>query len=115
MPNIPPTLLIAMTEAGHAIVAGAPLTDQLRAAMGVTRDHWVCTNEDEQFRAAVGAVMTHYGAESLEYARLKWELAQLQRFSAALGASQAGVGMDWTDVLKESEYEPIGLLGLWRA
>lgn len=67
------------------------LTEKLSAAMNEAVDHWLVTNEDERFRAAVGAVMVHYGEGSEEFARLQEEMRDLNRLSAALNAMQVGL------------------------
>lgn len=103
------TTIIAMTEAVHAIPKDAPLEDQIRAAMNATRNHWMCTDETEQFKAAIGAVLQHYGEGSPEFARLGWEMRQIARLSAAM----SGVPVDWT--ADEPVFEPIGIMGMWRA
>jgi hypothetical protein len=109
--DLPVQLQIAMLEAQLAVVAGASIEDQLRAAMDVTRNHWMCTDEDQQFRAAVGAVMLHYGAGTPQFIRLERETRQLQHLSAAM----SGLSVDWEQALGGDDYEPIGLLSLWRS
>jgi hypothetical protein len=111
------TLMIAASEARHAIKnMSGDVVEKLKAAMKATRNHWMATNEDEQFKAAVIAVMLHYGEGTDEYNRLKWELENLKRFSAALSAAQAGISVDFTSVVQEEEKanKPIGLLKLWK-
>jgi len=112
---LPVTIQIAMAEAKSDVEkAEGGLLEKLKAAMKATHDHWMVTNEDEQFRAAIGAVMVFYGQGSEEFKRLEWEMGNLNRFSAALSASQVGVSVDFGSILDEQEYEPIGLLKLWR-
>lgn len=107
---------LAITEAKSSLVATDSLEDQLRAAMQVTRNHWMCTDEDEQFRAAIGAVMLHYGEESEEYKRLSSEMAKLRKVNAFLQAAQAGLSVDLSLLPDEdNQYEPIGLLGMWKS
>lgn len=107
---------IALTEAQNAIKDDNTLIEQLKASMLVTHDHWMCTDENEQFKAAVGAVMLHYGQNSDEFVRLGREMKSLNKVSAALNAAQAGVSVDFNSILdaKGDEYEPLGLLKLWR-
>ena len=100
---LPVTIQIAMAEAKSNVEkAEGGLPEKLQAAMKATRDHWMVTE------------MVFYGQSSEEFKRLKWEMGNLNRFSAALNASQAGVSVDFSSVLDEQEYEPIGLLSLWR-
>lgn len=107
---------IALTEAQSAIGGDGTLIEKLKTAMLTTRDHWMCTDENEQFKAAVGAVMLHYGQNSDEFVRLEREMKSLNKVSAALNAAQAGVSVDFNSILdaKGDEYEPLGLLKLWR-
>ena len=64
-------MAVAMTEAKASIDReDGDLTDKIKAAMKCTKDHWMCTNETDQFIAAIGAVMNHYGKDSAEHERL---------------------------------------------
>jgi hypothetical protein len=113
--NNPTTFNIALTEAVLAIedMKGS-IEKLLRKAMSITKGHWVCTDEDDQFGAAVGAVMLHFGEDSEEFARLKWEMGNISRFSAALSTAQLGVQVDMSTVLKTHEkFTAIGLAKLW--
>ena len=107
---------IAISEAQNAIKDDGTLIEKLKTVMLVTQNHWMCTNEDEQFRAAVGAVMLHYGKDSDEFVRLEREMKSLNKLSAALHAAQAGVSVNFDSALdaEDNEYKPIGLLQLWR-
>lgn len=109
-------MLIAMTEAKDAVDRAEGLVEKLKTAMRMIHDHWLCIDEDEQFRAAVGAVMIHYGAGSEEYKRLAWEMKGLQKVSALINAARAGlaVSLESLAVDTESEFKPIGLVDLWR-
>ncbi len=109
-------LMIAITEIkSHLADETGDLPDLLRVAMRLTRDHWLLANEEAQFRAAVSAVMLHYGEVSEEYKRLNWEIENLKRFQAAITAAQVGVLVDFSGVLSDNEsgYQPVGLLELW--
>jgi hypothetical protein len=82
--------------------------------MKAMRNHWMVTNEDEQFKAAIGAVMTFYGSESEEFKRLEWEMGNINRFSAMMSAAQSGLRVDIDTVIQEEgKYEAIGLLDMW--
>ena len=84
--------------------------------MLVTHNHWMCTNEDEQFRAAIGAVMLHYGKGSDEFIQLETEMKSLNKVSAVIHAAQAGLSVNFDSILnaEDNEYKPIGLLKLWQ-
>ena len=90
------------------------IKEKLGAAMRATRDHWLVTDEDSQFRAAISGVMLYYGEGSEEYNRLRWEMEALNRIGAAISAAMSGIGVDFFSTLGEQKYEPIGLLKLWR-
>ena len=109
------TALIAMQEARAAIKESDGLEDRLRAAMRMTRQHWLATKEDDQFKAAIGAVLLSYGEGSPERERIAWEARQLGKISAIQHAAMAGVAVQLDDLTFDvGEYEPIGLLAMWR-
>jgi hypothetical protein len=87
-------IAIAVAEAEDAIqTLEADLAGMVRAAMRATYEHWLVTDEDDQFLAAVAAVMEHYGKESPEGVRLASEIGQ--------------------DTPPQG-WRPIGLTDLWR-
>lgn len=104
--------LVALHEAKAAIVGIDGLEQRLRAAMRATRHHWMATNEEDRFKAAIGAVMLSYGEGSDEWKRLAWEVQQLGKISAMQQAALAGLSIS-LDSLDFSGGEPIGLLALW--
>jgi hypothetical protein len=97
-------LAIAATEAKAAAASESTLEAQLRAAMCVTRTHWLVTDEDDRFKAAVAAVFELSDPETQE--RLGAELQALR--GLAEGKAGALFGM------LDAGQEPVGLLGLWR-
>ena len=99
-------LMIAMTEAKIAAEGEESLTGRLKAAMRATKNHWMLTNEDGRFRAAVGAVLLLSDEETQE--RIKKELTVLKTLSAAVD----GVPVNFEAVLIKEE-EVIGLIGMW--
>lgn len=105
---------IAVAEAKHAIKQGDTLEQQLKAAMNVTRDHWLVADESSQLNGAVAAVMTFHGPDSLEYERLRKEMRNLNQLNASLVAALQGVPVNWEAIEVEKDYEPIGILKLWR-
>ncbi len=114
---ISPSVAIAMTDIKSVLdrIEGG-LVEKVVAAMREARHHWLVQGDDEPFRAAVGAVMLFYGMDSEEWKRLSWEMENINRFSAALAASQMGVGVDWLSVIHEEEqpYRPLGLIAMWK-
>ncbi len=51
-------LLIAANEAGVAAQGKATLEEQLEAAMQATKEHWLVTDREERFKAAVAGVLS---------------------------------------------------------
>ncbi len=106
---------IAMSEAHTTSAAtDGSLEEKVKAAMGRTVDHWMCTVEDERFRAAIGGVMLDCGEGSEGWQRLADEIAGITKVSAMINAAQAGLVVD----LERSDitaplHEPLGLLKLW--
>ena len=107
------TILIALAEAKSELSLENDLLQNIKDSMSACKNHWLVTDDDDQFRASVGAVMAFYGEGSDEYKRLKQEMKTLTQFSAMMTAQQAGlnVGFDGIDVMEN----PIGLLKLWKA
>lgn len=101
-------VLIALTEAQSHVeaVADQPLEDRLRAAMKATHRHWMATNEDDQFKAAIGAVMMSASEDEKEL--LKASMDKLN----ALGAMLSGVPVDF-EQLAADDRPTIKLVPLW--
>lgn len=116
-------ILIASQSCDTALDAlpeGASLEDRLTAAMRSVRGHWLCTNEESQFIAALGAVAQRASPEEVE--RITAEVEDMRRASAMLEAMQAGVSVDLEQMLadktardEERGFTLIGLRGLWEA
>jgi hypothetical protein len=87
------------------------LEGTLVLAMQKAKNLWCCPNPDEQFRAATGAVMLHYGEGSEQFKRLVWEMGQINLLSAFLEARDRGLKVEIPE--PDDTYEPIGLLGMW--
>lgn len=105
MNNMDPRLMIAITEAESAAKKEKTLIGRLKAAMRATKDHWMLTDEDGRFRAAVGAAMLLSDEET--QGRIKRELTVLKTLSAAMN----GVPVDFS-AMSDIE-EPIGLIKIW--
>lgn len=108
MNDISNGLRIAIADAQTAVKAGDSLEDRLRAAMGRTHGHWLITDEDEQFRAAIGAVMLDASEDERE--RLEAEIHKLKTLSALV----SGVPVDMDRVNSADDPEPVGLMKLWK-
>ena len=103
MTDLPTHLLVAIQTIN---VPEGTLEERLKAAMRQTRNgHWMCTSEDECFRAAVGAVVLKATDEEKE--RIKAELDALE----ALSALFCGVPVDLERIpIPEN---PLGLSNMW--
>lgn len=91
-------------------VAEALLTVAFKAANG----HWMFTDEQDQFRGAIGAVLMWLGSGP-EFERLADSALALGRLSAAINALQAGVPVDLEAMATAAEDRPtpIPLAKLW--
>jgi hypothetical protein len=101
------TLMIAAMET-RAILkekSFATLEEKLRAAMELTKDHWMAVDENERFQAAVGAVLCDASQE--DKARIQAELQPLKM----LGAAAQGIPVDFSQMVVPEN--PIGLMKLW--
>lgn len=94
-----------MIAADANITAEGTLEDRLRRAMENGKDQWLITDEDERFRASVGAVLL--SATEDEKERLGAELRALRDFSALM----RGLPIDVTRI--ETPENPVGLMKLW--
>ena len=99
-------LMIAVTEAKRAAEKETTLEGRLKVAMNATKDHWMVTDAEEQFRAAIGAVLLLSEGEDKD--RIMLEMKQLR----ILGAMANGVPVDFEQI-KPLE-NPIGLTKLWK-
>lgn len=99
-------IMIAATEAKEEAIGCKTLTEQLRAAMNCTKDHWILTNEEDQFKAAIAAVMLLCPDD--DKIRIETEIKQLNMLSAAM----SGVPVDFGQM--DEIKDPIGLLGMWK-
>ena len=100
-------VLIAVTEAALAVedLGDAPIEDRVRAAMRKTWRHWVATNEDDQFAAAVEAVARLANDEERD--ALIAEYRVLGMFGGGV------VNLDEVAAFAAQVPNPVGLLKLW--
>lgn len=110
--TIPTEVHIVIAEITSRLDPESDLETRLRAAMALAKDHWMATNEDHQFRGAVGAVMLSYGPGTPEFTRIEHEMKVLQQMSMMMQAAQLGMSVGCFDIDEHSP-EPIGLMGLW--
>ncbi len=101
-------MAIAATEAKCAAEKETGLVERLKAAMRVTKDHWLCTRETEQIACAVAAVVSISGEDEKEKLKLEWEVLK------AYGRGDFTESLHLSQDLGE-DYEPIGLIDLWKS
>lgn len=75
---------------------------------------WMTSNEDEEFRCAVGGLILSYETGSPEQERVLMEMQQINRLSTVLQAATLGMGIGEIPETPEG-FAPIRLLDLWRA
>ena len=105
-PNI---LAVCSTEAEAAVrkcPENASIEDRLRAAFVATRGHWLCTEENGQFLAGLGAVMLFYGEGTEEHSQLQCDVDLLAAF-------QKG-DFDAISAMSAFDVRPVGAAGIWR-
>lgn len=107
--SIPTHMKIAIIEIELKLDKNAPIKDRLKQAMKLSLNHWLVTNEDEQFRCAIGAVLLTASEEE------KVQISREMAFLRSLSAATSGVPVDWGTLLEgETEQKIIGLLPLWK-
>jgi len=107
--SIPNHMKLAISEIEAQLKKDAPILERLEEAMKLALNHWLVTNEDEQFRCAVGAVLLTASPE--EQTLINEEMRLLRSLSSAV----TGVPVDWGTLLEGSENKKwYGLLPLWR-
>ena len=98
--------MIAVTEAEEAAKQEVDLKDKIIAAMKVTEDHWMITDEDLRFKAAIaGAISACLSENSKE--RIIEEVNALSCLSTML----SGGSVDLSEI--KMPENPIGLMKLW--
>lgn len=98
-------MLIAVHEARDACKGEPDLVKRLEKAMRATRDHWMETNPDAQFRSAVAAAMLE--SDEADKDRIQRSMDGLRKVSALIGALQAGVPVDFEKLGEEQKADDI--------
>jgi len=105
-------MAIAATEARHACKGEPDVIERIKKAMKACRNHWMVTDEKEQFRAAVAAALLE--SEGEEKDRIERSAQSLNRLGAMLNAMQAGVPVDIEAMAAEpQDADLIPLNKLW--
>lgn len=106
-------MLIATSEARNACAGEADIQKRIEKAMKATRNHWMETNEQNQFKAAVAAAMLE--SDDADKDRIKRSFDALSQFSAMIGALQAGVPVDLEAMVEQKKDDDLlPLMPMWR-
>ena len=101
-------IAIAATNAKVEAEVGTTLDERLWLAMKCTSNHWMVTDEESQFMAAVTAV--HGLSDAGDKARIEDELKSMRQLAAIIQASQTGltvnIGWAWAKFNKAEEARP---------
>ncbi len=98
-------VLIGITEIKQSMDNAASIEDRFKSAIKQAKNHWLVTNEDDQLKMAIGAVLVTATEDEKE--RINKELDTIRTMNAAIG----GVPIDLESL--DMNYEPIGILKLW--
>lgn len=105
-------MLIATSEARHACRGEPDITERLKKAMRACRDHWMETNEANQFKSAIAAAMLESAGD--ERTRIERSAAALNKLGAMIQALTAGVPVDLEAMAAEPKQDDlIPLRTLW--
>lgn len=106
-------MMIAVAEARTACKDEPDITERVKKAMKVCHNHWMETNETNQFRSALAAAMLE-SEDEVEKDRIGRSSRALNKLSAMLSALQAGVPVDVEAMAAEKRDEDLlPLMDLW--
>ena len=103
-------IMIGIAELRATVDPQKPLEERLKVAMRAALNHWLITDEESQFKMAVGAVMVEATEEEKE--RIEIDL----KFLNTIAAAASGVPIDTTRVaedLERNKNKAVGLRKLW--
>jgi len=111
--SISNSLMIGITELENQIDHSKPLKEKMLDAMKLALDHWLVIEDEEQFKAAVGAVLIKATEEEKE--KINNQLQMLKTLSAVL----SGIPVDIEAVMKdmpkdEKEEDKLILNSIWK-
>ena len=109
MSNINIAASVIEAENREELKAVETIEEKLKIAFAGARNHWMFTDEDTQFKGAIGAAMIGMEPDSEDYRRIECELQNLRNLSAMF----SGVPVDVENMLSD-EYEPFGLIKMWK-
>lgn len=101
-------LAASMIEAENreALKAAETIEEKFKVAFKGAKDHWMFTDEDDQYAGGIGAALISMSEEQRE--EVSVELKALQ----ALNSLMSGVPVDMEAVVMPDN--AIGIVGLWR-
>lgn len=106
-------MMIAVAEARTACKGEPDIAERIKKAMKVCRNHWMETNETNQFRSALAAAMLESEDEA-EKDRIGRSSRAIAKLNAMLNALQAGVPVDIEAMSAEKrDADLLPLMDLW--
>ena len=109
MNNLRTAISIIEAESRDIVDAANTVEGKLTAAFSIARDHWMFTDEDTQFQAAIGVVMSKLDKDSIDYRRMEEDLTVMRILNAMI----SGVPVDLSQI-GERETETLGLVKMWK-
>jgi len=98
-------MIVAIKEIASKLDKNTPLEARLRRAMREALNHWLITDENEQFNCAIGAVLLTATQEERD------KINSEMRFLKALSTN---IPINWENILTEIQNQKlIGLTRLW--
>lgn len=111
--SIPNHIIIAINEITIQIDHSKPAIEKIRESMILAKKHWIVTNHEEQFKAAIGAVLLSATPEEKQV--IEAEMEDMNQFGSALHASSLGVPVDFISFLGQKDRSKFyGLMGIWK-
>lgn len=100
--------LLTVNEIRAKLDTSKPVEEQIKTAYKAAMNHWLITNEGEQQRCALAAVMIDADFETQE--SIKKEL----KFFEAINAASSGIPVDFGAMLDNlGESKTFGIARLW--
>lgn len=99
------SMCIAVTEAREACKGKKSLPKRVRSAMEATKHHWLVTDENKRFQAAIAGLLVECSEEERE--RVAKEMKALQTLNTML----SGVKVDMSNF--EVPKKPLKLMEIW--
>lgn len=102
---------IVATECAHACAGEPDLEVRFRKSMKAAHNHWMATQDQDQFKGAIGGVLMAKETTDDEKARIKATVESLRAFSAMI----SGVPVDMDAMIEKSKNGPetLPLIAWW--